>query len=121
MITFIGRRRFPRVAAGLVGCSLAAAVATAQKLVVESHRDERADFAAIRTYAWLPSPPARSDVAPDAYDDPNLTQQFVEPHIVAAVDRELSARGMNRISEGDPDVRVVYYAALTVGMDAQVL
>jgi Domain of unknown function (DUF4136) len=60
-------------------------------------------------------------VAPGAIDDPTLSQQVLEPHIVAAVDRELSARGLNKIGQGEPDVRVVYYAALNVGMDAQVL
>jgi hypothetical protein len=110
-----------KVIGGFAGCSLAAVIVTAQKLDVESHRDRRADFAAIRTYTWLPAPPATSDVAPDAVQNPDLSQKVLGPHIVAAIDRELASRGLKQIDRGEPDVRVVYYAALHIGMDTHVL
>lgn len=110
-----------KVAVGFAACTLTAVIVTAQKLDVESNRDQRADFAAIRTYTWLPTPPATSDVAPDAVQDPELSQTVIGPHIVAAIDRELAGRGLKQIDQGEPDVRVVYYAALHVGMDTHVL
>lgn len=40
---------------------------------------------------------------------------------MAAIDRELTDRGLTRVEEGEPDVQVVYYAALSVGISAQEL
>ena len=107
-----------RVVAGVFACALVATLATAQKIKVESHRDDKADFAKLRTYAWLPTPPAKTNTAPDAATDPTLSQDVLGPHIVTAVDRELAARGLARIEQGTPDVQVVYYAALNVGMNS---
>jgi len=114
-------RRTSKVAAGILGCSLAAAITAAQKLEVQTHRDQRADFSAIRTYGWLPTPPATSDVAPGALDNPNLSAKVLDPHIVAAIDRELAARGLKQVDQAESDVRVVYYAAMHVGVESDVL
>jgi hypothetical protein len=43
---------------------LRAAAGVAQKLEIDSKRDSTADFNALRSYMWLPSPPARTDTAP---------------------------------------------------------
>jgi hypothetical protein len=107
-----------KVTLGLIGCTLLATLATAQKINVESNHDQKADFSALRTYGWLPSPPVKTDLAPDAVTDPRLTHEVLGPHIIAAVDRELAMRGLQRIEEGEPDVRVVYYAALKIGINA---
>jgi Domain of unknown function (DUF4136) len=106
-----------RIALGLIGGCLLMATASAQKIKVESHRDEKADFKALRTYTWLPSPPAVRNAAPDAATNPSLTQEVLGPHIVNAVDRELTARGLKRVEQGESDVNVVYFAALTVGVN----
>jgi len=112
------RGRTFRVPAFLVAAGLVAAVAAAQKVKIETHRDEKANFTSLRTYTWLPSPPSPRIVAPDAKGDPTLTQEVLGPHIIAAVDRELAARGLTKIESGEPDVKVVYYANLAVNMDA---
>jgi hypothetical protein len=101
----------------LTAVSVAATLVTAQKIKVESQHDEKADFAALRTYGWLPSPPLKRDTAPDAVTSAGLTQEVLGPHIVKAVDRELVARGLTRIDAGEPDVQVVYYASLSTGMN----
>ena len=100
----------------LIGVSALAALATAQKIKVESQFDQKADFAAIRTYSWLPSPPIKRETAPDAVTDPGLSHEVLGPHIQKAVDRELAARGLKRIDSSEPDVQVVYYASLNIGM-----
>jgi hypothetical protein len=106
-----------RVPVFLVAAALVAAGAAAQKVKIDTHRDEQANFSALKTYSWLPSPPSPQIVAPDAKGDPTLTQEVIGPHIIAAVDRELAARGLTKIEAGEPDVRVVYYAALSMNMD----
>jgi hypothetical protein len=113
--------RMARVALALAACGLAVASIAAQKIEIESNKDPNADFKALRTYSWLPSPPAPAHVAPGAVSNPNLTTEVLGPHIIAAADRELTSRGLKRVDEGETDVRVVYYAALNVGMDSAVL
>ena len=91
-----------------------AGAAAAQKLEVKTHQDEKADFAAIRTYAWLPPAPVVKNV-PDEYSNPTLSQEALGPPIMAAVDRELAARGLVQGDAETADVHVVYFAALTTG------
>jgi hypothetical protein len=86
----------------------------AQKLEVKTNRDEGADFSAIRTYAWLPPVKAISNVAPE-YANPTLSQEALGPHIMAAVNRHLAARGLVEADRDVADVHVVYFAALTTG------
>jgi len=107
-----------RIPVLLVAAVLVAVAAAAQKIKIETHRDEQANFSALKTYSWLPSPPSPKLVAPDAKGDPTLTQEVIGPHIITAVDRELAARGLTKIETGEPDVKVVYYANLAVNMDA---
>jgi Domain of unknown function (DUF4136) len=90
-----------------------AVAADAQKLKVDSHSDPKADFAAIKTYAWLPPPPMVRNYAPDAVTNPTLSQEALGPHIVAAVDRQLAARGLVKVDRDSADVHVAYFAALT--------
>jgi hypothetical protein len=94
---------------------LAATVAVAQSLEIETFKDPKADFTAIRTYGWLPPAPAIRNVAPDSVSNPTLSQAALGPAIVAAVDRELVARGLTKVDHADADVHVAYFAALTVG------
>ena len=81
-----------RVILGVIGCSLIAGLASAQKLKVGAHRDEKADFVAIRTYTWLPTPPLKRDTAPDAVTDPRRSLDVIGPHISGAIDRELARK-----------------------------
>jgi uncharacterized protein DUF4136 len=110
-----------RALAVAIVCAVGTALPSAQKIDIDVKRDEKADFASLRTYAWLPTPPAKRDIAPDAVTNPNMTQEVLGPHIVAAVDRELTARGLKQADAGEADVKVVYYAALEVGINASQL
>ena len=94
---------------------LFAAQAGAQKLEIKTNKAKDANFKAIRTYAWLPPAPLVTNVAPDAASNPMLTHEALGPHIVAAVDRELTARGLTQAPAASADVHVTYFAALTVG------
>lgn len=89
----------------------------AQKVDIKTHRDQKADFTAVKTYAWLPPAPLVKNVAPDALSNPTLSQEALGPPIVAAVTRELTSRGLTEASAETADVHVVYFAALTVGFN----
>jgi hypothetical protein len=110
------RRHTHLVLAPLAAAFLVAAPAAFQKLKVETNKDPKADFAAIKTYAWLPPAPLVKN-APDELTNPNLSQEVLGPHIVEAVDRELARRGLTQADRNTADVLVVYFAALTVGFN----
>lgn len=106
-----------RLAAGVVGFFVCAVAAGAQKLEVKTNQAPDADFAAIRTYAWLPPAPIVQNV-PEHLTNPTLSAEALGPSLVAAVDRELAARGWTK--SGDPataDAHVAYFAALTTGFN----
>jgi len=91
--------------------------AAAQKLEIKTEKDPGADFTAIRTYAGLPPAPMVSHVAPDAVTNPTLSQDALGPHIMAAVTRELVARGLTEAPPDVADIHVGYAASLTVGFN----
>jgi hypothetical protein len=85
----------------------------AQKLDVDTHSDPKADFTKIKTYAWLPPIPPIPDRPADAVSDPTLSQEVLRPHLVAAVDRQLAARGLTQTEKDKADVHIASYAMLT--------
>lgn len=104
-----------------LGVLVLAGALGAQKLEVKAQRDPDADFTAIKTYAWLPAPPVVTNVAPDAVSNPTLTGEALGPHIVAAVDRQLTIRGLTKVDRDTADVHVAYFAALTAGVSQSFL
>jgi Domain of unknown function (DUF4136) len=108
--------RWTLLAGLLAACGIVVAVG-AQKVDIKTHRDPKADFTAVKTYAWLPPAPLVKNVAPDALSNPTLSQEALGPPIVAAVTRELTSRGLTEASAETADVQVVYFAALTVGFN----
>ena len=106
--------------AGIVAV-IAGAPTAAQKLDIKTQKDQSADFSAIHTYAWLPPAPVVRNFAPDAVTNPTLTQEALGPSIVAAVDRELTARGLVAAPADVADVHVAYFAALGFGFNQSYL
>jgi hypothetical protein len=92
-----------------------------QKLDIKTNKDPSADFSAVRTYAWLPPAPVVRNVAPDAASNPTLSPEALGPPIMAAVDRELKARGLVEAPADVADVHVAYFAALGVGFNQSYL
>jgi hypothetical protein len=81
----------------IAGLVLLARGAAAQD--VNYDYDRRANFSAYRTYAWT--------------GGTNLADDLNHARIVAAVDRQLAAKGMARVdSTGNPDLLVVYRVGL---------
>ncbi len=99
---------------------LATATAFAQKLEVSHNRDKTANFEAIKTYAWLASPPPPKTTASDV-TNPGLAHEVIGPQITAAIDKQIARRGWQKAGQDQADVLVVYYAAMTVGFDSTVV
>lgn len=124
-MTRAGRTLTTRVATLLLVAGTVSAFAdggaAAQKLDIKTNKDKSADFSVVRTYAWLPPAPVVRNFAPDAVTNPTLTQEALGPPIVAAVDRELAARGLVQAPADVADVHVVYFAALSFGFNQSYL
>ncbi len=97
--------------AGLAGC------ATGGGMQVTSEHDPAASFTDLRTFAWMPG--AQREIQQSSYgaDDARFTTETLDPHIRAAVERELAVKGFQRVASGSPDFFVRYHAALSTGLN----
>ena len=78
--------------------ALDGAATWAQKVSVDW--DQSANFQGYGTYAWVTGTPAKNSL--------------VDERIVAAVDRELAAKGLRKVTLGEsPDLTVTYHAAVS--------
>jgi hypothetical protein len=88
---------------------------------VTTEHDPTADFNALRTYRWLPTPQYLNQSGSESRD-PRLKQEVLDEPVRAAVDRAFRSKKLRPAgSTATPDFWVVYYAALGVGMNADVL
>ncbi len=108
-----------RSALVLILSMVAAAVALdAADAVVKTDYDRSVAFDALRSYAWLPTPP---DAKPaKRIGDPRFEQEALDGPIRAAVERALTSKRMTATT-GEPDFYVVYYAAFGFGLDPSVV
>ncbi len=104
------------IASGVVLALAWASAGAAQKIQVDTHRDDRADFTAIKTYAWLPPVPVVPNAAPGSITNATLSQDVLRPHLVAAIDRHLALRGLTQTDRDLADVHVVSYTVLTASV-----
>src|SRR6185503_9588450 len=110
----------PVLTGALVGVVLVA-VAVGQKVEIKTNQAPNTDFKVYKTYAWLPAVPVVKNVAPDAVTNPTLSEEALMPALVAAVDRELAARGFTKAAPESADIHVAYFAALSVGFNQSYL
>lgn len=100
------RRHLPLVLAA-IATVVVAVTGCATSGAVGFQIERSADFARYRTYDWG---------APDALPltDPRFASNAVfMDHVFGAVDRELRARGLERVTSGDPDLLVHHHVATT--------
>jgi hypothetical protein len=76
---------------------------------VSSDHDPTANFAAYRSYAWIPDPPARTG-------HPRLDSELVQDRVRRGIDRTLAAKGFARDDES-PDFLVTYHLAVDRKLD----
>jgi len=116
----MGRRHSVIVSIALAGLTVAGVV-VAQKVDIKTNQALNTDFKVFKTYAWLPPVPVVKNVAPDAVTNPTLSEEALMPALVAAVDRELAARGFTKAPAEAADLHVAYFAALSVGFNQSYL
>lgn len=116
----MGPRHSVILSVALAGLTLAGA-ADAQKVEIKTNQAPNTDFKVFKTYAWLPPVPVVKNVAPDAVTNPTLSEEALMPALVAAVDRELAARGFTKAPAESADLHVAYFAALSVGFNQSYL
>src|SRR5689334_8881827 len=92
--------------------------ASAGKVKIRSKADKTFDFKTMRTWAWDDHGQGQVMMMRSADDDPAAIKARFEPTIVAAVDDELSKRGLQKAA-GKPDVEVTYYLLVTLGSQSQ--
>jgi Domain of unknown function (DUF4136) len=80
--------------------------------------DKKFAFAGLRTWTWHPDGPGDVKLAVSSYDDAKRVAARVDPVIVPAVEREMTARGFARTPD-QADLFVHYYVLVTVNMSAQ--
>ena len=89
----------------MLGLALASATASAQKVTYDY--DKATDFTKVRTYAWVHS---REEVQ----------DELNHKRIVAAVDSQLSAKGLTKVREGGmADVLVAYGVGLDRNLEIE--
>jgi len=81
--------------------TLALLVAACSRFVVRSHYDPQADFASLRTFAWLP----RDQAAPGDQQTPD---ENFDRRIVVDVERDLVAKGFHPAGADAPDFLLNY-------------
>ena len=91
----------------------------AAKLKSRADFDKTFDFSQVQTWAWDAAGPGEVKLARSSEDDPELVRRRVEPTLVAAVEKEIAARGLKRVATGVPDIRLHYYVLVTVGFATQ--
>ena len=114
-------RHHAAILAGALTILVFAGVAVAQKVEIKTNQAPNTDFKVFKTYAWLPPVPVVKNVAPDAVTNPTLSEEVLMPALVAAVDRELAARGFTKAAAASADVHVAYFAALSIGFNQSYL
>jgi hypothetical protein len=82
---------------------LAAALAGCSSLKVNTEYDPSAPYASYKTYAWNPT-------APGPEQAPSIRNPTIQAQVVAAVDRELQAKGFAMVKpEANPDLLVAVH------------
>ena len=118
----MSNRHLARALAGALAVALLAAGSVqAAKIKVQARQEANVDFAAIKTYSWLPSPPMTTDVAPGVMRSPAEVQKEVDPIVIGQADKLLAARGWTRVDGPSANVQIVYYLSHGTGFDSSTI
>jgi len=100
---------------------LTVTVVQAAGVKVKTEYDRSANFSALRSYSWLPTPPYLTQVSPEV-GDRFLSADVIDAPFRTTVDQALAAKGLRPAAEGTtPDCFLVYYAAFGTTINANVL
>jgi hypothetical protein len=83
----------------------AALLASCSTVQVETNYDKEENFARFKTFRWVSAPPVN-------VGDPRVDDSVLQARVRMAVNRELEAKGLRRVDEGDADVLVNYHVTV---------
>lgn len=114
--------RFPSPSFVVAACAaallcLASSVPEA-KVKYETQHDKTLNFATLKTWAWHPSGTGEVKLALTPQSDPERIKKIADPIIVAAVEKEMAARGLTKVAE-KADLLVTYWLLGTIGESSQ--
>ena len=96
---------------GFAGLALLGALlAGCSGIKVRSDYDPTADFSTLRTYAWLPTPRAKTG-------DPRIDDPLINARIERAIDRAVAAKGFARVETEQADFHVTFYIGIDRKLD----
>jgi hypothetical protein len=87
---------------------------------VRVEHDKTFDFRPLRTWGWGAEGAGEVKMARTKDDDPDAMKRRVEPVILAAVEKEMTSRGLKQTTSA-PDLTVAYFLLLTLGSETQTL
>ena len=91
--------------------ALLLAVSSCATMSVSSDFDPTAEFSSYRTYAWGPA-----DALPTG--DPRLDDNpFFDSRVRSSVERQLAAKGLEKVSPGAADLLIHYHASIQEKVD----
>ncbi len=111
------RVRAAVVAVAVAGAWLSTAGRIDAKTDIRVDYDKTFSFAGLRTWTWHPDGAGDVRLAVSSQDDPSRVAARVDPIIIPAVEREMTARGFVRADS--PELYVHYYVLATVRQSAQ--
>jgi hypothetical protein len=97
-----------------------AAPQAAKKIKLDTQHDETFNFAGLKTWAWHPTGTGEVKLALTSTSDPAKVKALVDPIIVAAVEKEMAARGFSKVAD-KADLYITYWMLGTIGDSAQVM
>ena len=109
----------PRVALAVPLVVVLAGVSLAAGIKIKTQEDKTFNFAGLRTYAWKLEGAAQIKILQNTGDDPQQISAALEPVVVAAVDKELAKKGFTKVTSGEPDLFVDYYALIGPNISSQ--
>jgi Domain of unknown function (DUF4136) len=105
---------------GTAGVMMIVATAVALAGVkVKVQKDEKFNFAQLKTWAWNPSGPGEVKVWLTADSKSEPVQRQYEPVIMQAVEEQFPKRGYSLTKGNPPDFTVTYYVLVTSGASSQ--
>jgi hypothetical protein len=107
------------VLAAIAVAWLAAARPHAAKTEINVEADPKFSFDGLHTWAWHPDGSGDVKLALSADSDPKRVAALVDPVIVPAVEKEMTARKWSKATGAAPDLFVHYYFLATVGQTSQ--
>jgi hypothetical protein len=90
----------------------------AAKIKITTQHHQTYPFDKVHTWDWSPDGSGEVKLATTADADPERLRERVEPVLVPTIEREMKARGLEKVS-ASPDVLVNYYVLVTVGQSSQ--